>query len=350
MRFLPDLVSFSGTALTCLLLLRYLHAPDRGWMFVTAEVGGGLVGVVARRAALRTWPNVPAILSRPVIVGVLGIGAILVALASLGGDRPEYWILVGSRALTLATVAALLAVALATLAMSHRRYAAVVEEHRRREAELEKAALAARLRALQAQMHPHFLFNTLNTLAELVHEDSARAEELIGDLAHLLRHSLRTSTEDRVPLRQEWETIERTLRIERARFGDRLTVELELDPAAAEVPIPGLVLQPLVENAVRHAIAPRPEGGRVRIEAMLRNGVLTVVVEDDGPGIPEEVIRALDAGESTPRGGSGGAGGALASVRQRLKGMTGGGGTLEIGRSESGGARLEVTIPREVLG
>lgn len=344
MRLMVDLAAFICTSGATALLCRYLHGAERGWMPWAAGAGGLLVGVIARRAALSAWPEVPPVLARPMVAGVLAIGAVLVALATLGGFASSYWLLVGGRALTLAAIAALLALFLAALAASHRRYADEVSALRAREAMLAEAALAARLSALQARMQPHFLFNALNTLAELVHEDPARAEELVGDLAHLLRHSLRASAEERVPLAQEWETTERALRIERARFGERLAAELSLDPAAAAVPVPGLVLQPLVENAVRHAIAPRPGGGRVRVSASVAKSELRLAVEDDGPGIPPEVAAAIARGDPAPAGGSGGAGGALANIRARLA-LSAGGGTLRIGSSPLGGARVEVVLP-----
>ena len=333
-----------------LLLLRYLHDPSAGWMPATAFVGGVLVGVAGRRALLSWWREVPSFLRTPALVGALAVGVLLVTLASLGGYRPEYWLLVGGRALTLAVVAAVLVLGLAALALSHRRYAAAIEAHRVREAELAEAAVAARLRALQAQMNPHFLFNTLNALSELVHDDPTEAEARIGDLAHLLRYSLQSSAEGWVPLRREWEAIERTLRIERARFGDRLTVELDLAPEAADAPIPGLLLQPLVENAVRYAIAPRPEGGRVAVVARLEGEALHLVVEDDGPGLPPEVVRSLESGGRVPSGGSGGAGGALRNVRQRLSLACPGRGTFRASDGPDGGTRIEVTIAREANG
>jgi len=339
-----DLCAFLATGGATLLLCRYLHGAGSGWMPWAAAAGGLLAGVVVRRAALAAWPDVPAVLARPVIAGVLAIGAMLVALATLGGFAPSYWLLVGGRALTLAAVAALLAVALAALAASHRRYASEVSAHRAREAELAEAAAAARLSELRARMQPHFLFNALNTLAELVHEDPARAEEFVEDLAHLLRHALRASSEECVPLAKECEVIERTLRIERARFGERLGTELSLDPNASVRAVPGLLLQPLVENAVRHAIATRPEGGRVRVTTALAGGALVLAVEDDGPGIPAEVVAALERGQGAPGGGSGGAGGALANIRARLS-LSRGGGTLRFGRSALGGARVEVILP-----
>ena len=153
------------------------------------------------------------------------------------------------------------------------------------------------------------------------------AEQLVGDLAHLLRYSLRSSAAATVPLRQEVEAIERYLRIEQARLGERLRVSIDVDADVLDAPIPGLVLQPLVENAVQHAVATRRSGGLVRIRAERRNGALRLAVDDDGPGLPDSVRVQLAAHASSPAidsvdlgstPGTAGAGGGLLNVARRL--------------------------------
>ncbi len=335
--------SFAGI----LLLLRYLHSPERGASPATAGVGALVIGVVARRALRQRETSVPAIIRRPLLGLALAAGMILVTLSSLVGERIEYCVLVSERAIPLAGVGVALATGLALIASTLKIHARAIEEERVHAAELSLVVTAARLRALQAQMNPHFLFNTFNALAELVHSDPTAAEALIEDLAELLRYSLYSSTETRVPLRREWDAIERTLRIERARFGDRLRVTLHLDPAAADLLAPGLTVQPLVENAVAHAIAPKREGGRISVRARVDGSQVSVVVEDDGPGLPAAVLEALARGDQTPGGGTGGAGGALANVRARLTLTYPDQGELRAENLPSGGARLEVRWPIE---
>ncbi len=163
------------------------------------------------------------------------------------------------------------------------------------------AGTTARLTELQARIRPHFLFNTLNSAIALVREEPAKAENLLEDLSELFRHALADSKEAR-PLWQELELAEHYLAIEQVRFGDRLKVEWNLDEAAAKAKLPPLILQPLVENAVKHGVEPSPTGATVRITTQRRGSVVVVKVTNTVPG------------------GSGrrGNGLALDNVRQRL--------------------------------
>jgi signal transduction histidine kinase len=134
-----------------------------------------------------------------------------------------------------------------------------------RRLQLEVAARDAQLNALNAQIHPHFLFNALNTMRALVAEDPTRARELITGLSEILRYALQAGRRDRVTLGEELAVIESYLRLEGARYEDRLTWVIEVPDALAETPLPPMLLQTLVENAVRHGIAASPDGGRVRV-------------------------------------------------------------------------------------
>lgn len=145
-------------------------------------------------------------------------------------------------------------------------------------------AADARLAALQAQMNPHFLFNALNTIASLVRTDARAAEATTENLAAILRRTLDRSRSTLSTVEDEADYLRAYLSIEQARFGDRLSVEWQIDPAALPVRIPPMTLQPLAENALRHGIGGRLEGGRVRIAARRMDGVLRLEVEDDGAG------------------------------------------------------------------
>jgi two-component system sensor histidine kinase AlgZ len=159
-----------------------------------------------------------------------------------------------------------------------------VEEVRLVEARLKEQAARAELAALQARINPHFFFNTLNTISSLLEEDPEAAEEVVQKLADLFRYTLKASDVDSVSLDDELRFIEGYLSIEQARFGPRLRVVWDVDPDVRSVAIPGLLLQPLVENAVGHGLARVPEGGTVRISARRADGRLDIAVEDDGAG------------------------------------------------------------------
>jgi two-component system, LytTR family, sensor histidine kinase AlgZ len=163
------------------------------------------------------------------------------------------------------------------------------------------AGTTARLAELQARIRPHFLFNTLNSAIALVREEPAKAESLLEDLSELFRHAL-ADPKEAVPLWQELELAEHYLAIEQVRFGDRLQVEWAIDEAASKARLPPLILQPLVENAVKHGVEPSPVGATVRISTQRRGGVVVI-----------KVTNTVPAGS-----GKRGNGLALDNVRQRL--------------------------------
>jgi len=208
-----------------------------------------------------------------------------------------------------------------------------VEEVRLREAQLREQAALAELAALQARINPHFFFNTLNTISSLVEEDPRRAGDIVTTLAELFRYTFRAAGSRPVRLEEELEFVRRYLTIEQARFGDRLRVVREVTGEALRVPVPGLVLQPLVENAVGHGVAPLRRGGTVRIAARIEGGDLVVEVSDDGRGLP-------------PRGDPVRPGHGLDNVRQRLLTLYGDRGRLSLASGDGGqGAVATIRIP-----
>jgi len=206
-----------------------------------------------------------------------------------------------------------------------------VEYYRRsRERDHLEARLAeTRLQLLGMQLQPHFLFNTLNTIAEMVHEDPDKADAMIGGLSDLLRRTLELGPSQEITLDEELALVERYLDIQRARFGDRLRVRVEADAAARAARVPALLLQPLVENAIRHGLALRRDAGRIAIDASARDGAIRIAIVDDGP--------AEDAGPERT---------GLGNTRARLTAMYGGAASLELTHDRGRGTRVEVRIPR----
>jgi signal transduction histidine kinase len=163
-------------------------------------------------------------------------------------------------------------------------------------AQLETRLVEAQLQALQRQLHPHFLFNTLNTIAGLIHSDAAAADRMIDQLGDLLRMTLHTSIIQEVPLKDELDVLQKYLEIEQTRFGNRLRVSMHIQPDTLDAQVPNLLLQPLVENAIRHGIAPNARHGWIEIHADRTDGDLTLQIRDSGDGLPPERLMALNRG------------------------------------------------------
>jgi two-component system LytT family sensor kinase len=159
--------------------------------------------------------------------------------------------------------------------------------------ELQQLSLnEARLEALSRQINPHFLFNTLNSVASLIRQDPAQARQVVYKLSKILRRLLR-QPENLTPLREELSFIDDYLAIEMVRFGDKLRFEREIDPATSDLLVPSMLLQPLVENSIRHGLANKVDGGTIRVRSRLSEGRLQILVEDDGVGIPEAKLAHL---------------------------------------------------------
>ena len=199
-----------------------------------------------------------------------------------------------------------------------------------READLETRLAQARLQALRMQLHPHFLFNTLNSIACLVHEKPYVAEEMIESLSELLRVSLSHSDRQEVTVREELQFLDRYLHIEQTRFGERLRVEKRIDPETAGALVPTLVLQPLVENAVRHGI-----------ERQIAPGCISIVIERTGAELRLAV--SDNGGSGHPPNLKEGVG--LTNTRARLKELYGEAGSLELHPGAAEGFLAEVRIP-----
>jgi two-component system LytT family sensor kinase len=213
--------------------------------------------------------------------------------------------------------------------------------------ELRAQLAQAQLRALKMQLHPHFLFNTLNSISALLHRDAEAADQMVARLGDFLRLTLENSGDQEVTLEQEMEFLRCYLEIEIVRFHDRLSVETEIEPQTLRARVPNLILQPLVENAIRHGISRQSAPGRLVIRATRRDGRLLLQVEDNGPGlslISEGSSSATAAAAATrPHTATGGVG--LANTRARLEHLYGAEHRLELTRATPRGMLVTLEIP-----
>jgi sensor histidine kinase YesM len=201
-------------------------------------------------------------------------------------------------------------------------------------AQLRTQLAQSQLEALKMQLHPHFLFNTLHSISALLNKDVEAARSMIARLGDFLRLTLENGGSQEVTLQQEIEFLNGYLDIERIRFQDRLTTLVEVDPSVLDVRVPNLILQPLVENAMRHAIA-NSDRGRIEVLAGPRNGMLRIQVKDNGPGM--QVVRAY-VNRSKGVG--------LANTKARLERMYGSAHRLEFENEPNGGLIVIMEIPR----
>ncbi len=207
-----------------------------------------------------------------------------------------------------------------------------------RSSQLESQLVQAHLSTLKMQLQPHFLFNTLNAIMVLVRQQKGReAEEMLGRLSDLLRCVLDDVDAQEVPLRRELEYLQLYLSIEQVRFQDRLRVEIAADPGVLDAAVPHMVLQPIVENAIRHGIGRSSSAGSIRISACLVNGTLEMKVQDDGLGL-------------APAGPGRAPGIGLANTRARLNQLYGDAARLSVENGEHGGVSATVVLPCHLIG
>lgn len=205
------------------------------------------------------------------------------------------------------------------------------QERELRASQLEAQLVTAELQVLKMQLHPHFLFNTLNAISALIHESPDEADEMISQLGDLLRMTLETAGVQEAPLSQELDFLKHYLSIEQTRFQDRLTVTMSIEPETLHAMVPSLIMQPLVENAIRHGIAVRPEASSIEIKSWLDQDMLCLRVADDGPGLSYN--KPLKEGVG------------LTNTRRRLHSLYGTKHDFSLRNSPLGGLVVELTIP-----
>ena len=205
-------------------------------------------------------------------------------------------------------------------------------ERERRVLELEASLTSARLQALQMQLNPHFLFNALNGISTLMYRDVDAADSMLVKLAELLRHALDRSQQQTVPLREELAFLDRYLALEQMRFSDRLQIRREIDPGTLAAAVPNLILQPLVENAIKHGLEPQSRPGLITLRASRpAPGRLRLEIEDNGRGLPSEPPTRTGIG--------------TANCRARLAQMYGQAASFGLEAGIAGGVRAIVEIP-----
>ncbi|AEI51924.1 sensor histidine kinase [Runella slithyformis] len=208
-----------------------------------------------------------------------------------------------------------------------------LQRQQKLEAELRQAALQSELAALKAQINPHFLYNTFNTISASVPPELEHTRELLAELADMFRYQLRATKTDFVTVREEVDFAKKYLDLEKARFGDRLRVDIHVAPDAADAKIPPMILQPLVENSVKHGIASLIEGGEVRINVLQKNGALLFEISDTGVGMNHS-LKGSSPAESEGIG--------LKNTQLRLEKMLGA--QLRISQNQPRGTKIEFEI------
>jgi len=300
---------------------------------LTGAMGVLVLGGLAERFALRS-PLVPVVAVGVIVLSALGCLLAQTLLMEIGFVIPQhFW----AEYLHTLRVAIPLAVVFGLGAMVHgslRGRVQLMEEklHEKEvtEERARKLAAEARLRSLESRIHPHFLFNTLNSISSLIAVNPARAEQIVGRLAALLRASLDTSNQPLIPLRQELAMVESYIDIERVRFGDKLRGSVKVPTELQDAKVPPMSVQSLVENAVKHGITPQSGGGEILVTASAENSGLRIEVRDTGPGFD---LAAIPAGHG------------LDSLVERLDALYGAKARLNFLRRD-GYSVVEMVLPR----
>jgi sensor histidine kinase YesM len=313
-----------------------LHALVYALVFanVTGVLGTLIIGGIAERLTLRKFPVVAVVMTGIILFTPIGCLIAEALLMAIGFVVPQYF---WRDYFSTLRIALPLGMVFGLGALVHgglRGRVQIMEEklHQKEIAEerTRKLAAEARLRSLESRIHPHFLFNTLNSISSLIAVNPARAEETVGQLAALLRASLDSSHQPLIPLRQELAMVQSYIDIEKVRFGDKLCGSLYVPASLEDARVPPMSVQSLVENAVKHGITSQSAGGEFRVTASAENGSLRVEVRDSGPGFDLTAVRP---------------GHGLDSLVQRLDALFGAKAHLNVCRRE-GYSVVEMILPR----
>ena len=325
-------------------LLSLAHGKPAGyWTVVLAGSIAGFAATSGLRYVLRLLSHLPAVVFfvaalGPVLVatGVMGF-AHITALSRWCGEecRPDS---------ILSYIASMLWPVYVILAWTGLYYG--IRSYRKLQEQTQTALVAtasahqAQLKMLRYQLNPHFLFNTLNAISTLILDrDTGTANRMVTSLSAFLRHSLDADPMQRVTLKQELDALNLYLSIEKIRFSDRLSIDYQIEPEAYSALLPGLLLQPIIENAIKYAVAKRVEGGRLEIRAQHLGDMLEIVVADDGPGCPH-----FDVG-LPPGNGVG-----LRNAQERMRVLYGDRQSFVVRNRKPHGAEVVLRLPFEAGG
>jgi len=301
---------------------------------LTGVLGIWVLGALVPRAEARKLPLVPVAFLGILVLSIVGCLMAQTLLMAIGLVVPKHFWLDYLHILRVALpLAAVFGLGALVHSLLRERVRVTEEKLHQKEAAEERArklATEARLRSLESRIHPHFLFNTLNSISALIAVDPARAEQIVGRLAVLLRASLDNSNQALIPLQQELAMVESYLDIERARFGDKLRGSTEVSEELLGVKVPPMSIQVLVENAVKHGITPQSGGGEILVAASVEHGSLKIEVRDTGPGFN---LTAVPAGHG------------LENLVERLDALFGPAAGLNVFRRD-GHSVVEIVLPR----
>ena len=278
-----------GVAVTLGLRGIYRRARSAGWSFTSLVTLAATLSMLAAPV----WYAVIHTLLLASLTGIqaLGLGAMFARLISDVTAESRWWIPLANWMTYTSVLLTWSSLYFGINAMLD------LESEHVRSAHALKLAATAQLRALQSQLNPHFLFNALNGIATLIREgDRARAADTVDTLSDFLRLTLQKLDSPEIPVREELEFVEQYLRIQRLRFGSSLRATVNADPETNDALVPTLILQPLVENAVRHGVLARVQGGALSVSIGRRDDVLVMTVEDDGPGLGNGGARPYGVG------------------------------------------------------
>lgn len=330
-------------------MLRSLYNPAASWHYFWHQLAYGSVYsycigtlcfaamhyVGPRSYGLRPSYRIPAFLLTFITAAIVGTALATLVFLALGRVSPMEFRSEFFFSLRIAIAFTLLIGTLVTAfeVLARRLEAATLELRTRQlqEEHARKLATEARLSSLESRIHPHFLFNTLNSISALIREDPLRAERTVERLAALLRYSLDANAQRLVPLGHELKIVRDYLEIEKTRFGERLRYAIDVPEEIGDLEVPPLALQTLVENSIKHGIAPNRQGGDIRVTASLGAGQLLLEVSDDGPGFD---LHAIQQGHG------------LENLQDRLTALFDRDGRLEATRLD-GRMVVSVTVPQK---